>query len=246
MTLLAYFVTTISVITATYFLMDAYSKYKTRYVEFAFQIERYKSLLIDPQRILQIIFLDFRKKAFEYIEHDVWFNIVTYVSNSDDGARSYHHKNPWLECFILPLDLKLPSEVSGNFQSAHIKFELAPREFIEQVERFSELLKTRDMCKLLFKWAVSSIDEDQRYPKLEFWISLQAAIQDIMQSEKHSGTGSAIQTHIAKNIDLIQLSLQRFCESRMENSLSSVANQLQKFLQRSINDKELQTSETSK
>lgn len=230
---------TIGVIAVSYLI-----KKLSRGIKLDFQLEKLESLLLPPKRITQLLSSNVQKTYFEHLNDDVWFDIVSYISNPVDGARSHHQKHPWLECFILPLNEKVPSEVSEFFQSAHIKFELAPTEFILHVERFSELLKIRDLCQRLLGWIENSTNEDQRYSKLHFWISLQAEIYDIVQSGKSSSTAST-QVQPSETLDRIQSSLRRFRDSGVVDSFSSAAKHLQNFLKRSIDVKELQISETS-
>ena len=205
-----------------------------------------RALKLPSRRIAQLVFTDVEKKYFEYLTHDDWFDIVTYISNSDDGARSYHQQNPWLECFILPWSLKASSEVSKIFQSAHVKFELAPTEFIEKVERFSKLLQTRDLCKLLLEYLGNDINEDRSSSMLQFWMSLQAGILEIMQSEKSLSTALITQALGSQSFNQTQGFLQHFRESRFETSYLSVPTQLQDFLTRSTDDKEMHTLNSSK
>lgn len=157
-----------------------------------------KALNLSSARIAQIIFSDV-EKYFKYLSHDDWFDIVTYLSNPHDGARSYHQQNPWLECFILPWESKTFSDGSEVFQSAYIKYELAPSEFIERIEGFSKLLQTRDLCKLLIERLADDIDEDKTCLRLQFWMSLQAEILEIVQPGRSSSSPFTTQSHNFKS-----------------------------------------------
>jgi hypothetical protein len=191
--------------------------------------EKLQALRLHSKRITQLLFSDVEKGYSEHLKSDVWFDIVTYISSSNDGVRSYHEKHHWLERFIIPFDPEISSEVSEGFQGARVEFELAPAEFIGHIERFSELLKTRDLCKLLLEYLGKSTDKDKRYSKLQFWISLQVTILDIMQSARSLSTATTTHTYDSKSSDRIRQSLQQFRESSPGDSCSSAAGQLQEF-----------------
>lgn len=171
---------------------------------------------------------------------------MAYISDSNDGVRSYYKEHDWLKCFILPLDKESSRDMSEDYQGAYAKFELAPAEFIKQIERFSALLLTRDLCKLLLEYLGKSTYEHSAGFRLGFWVRLQAAIHDIMQSARSSSTATTTQANHLESLDRMRLSLQQFRKSKPEYSHSSTVNQLQECLDRFIDDKELQTTDTSK
>ena len=206
------------------------------------------ALHLPLKRINQVLFSRVDKVYFEHLKPDVWFNIVAYISDSNDGVRSYYkkHEHDWLRCFILPLDKESSSDISKDYQAAYDEFERAPAEFIKQIERFSALLLTRDLCKLLLEYLGKSTHEDTDSLLLGFWVRLQAAIHDIMQSARSSSTANTTQASHLDSLDQMRLSLQQFRESKPEYSHSPTVNQLQECLDRFIEDKELQTTDTSK
>ncbi|MCJ1382115.1 hypothetical protein MMC17_005227 [Xylographa soralifera] len=205
-----------------------------------------QALHLPFKRINQLLFSSVNKGYFEHLKPNVWFDMVAYISDSNDGVRSYYKKHDWLKCFILPLDKESSGNMSEDYQGAYAKFELAPAEFIKQIERFSELLLTRDLCKLLLEYLGKSTHENRDDLLLDFWVRLQAAIHNIIQSARSSSTATTTQANHLESLDRMRLSLQQFRESKSEYSHSSTVNQLQECLNRFINDKELQITDTSK
>ncbi len=171
---------------------------------------------------------------------------MTYISNSDDGVRSYHEKHDWLERFIFPVDAEVSSGIPEDFRAARAEFKLRPLEFIEHIRKFSELLETRDLCKLLFEHLGKSTDEDVRCSKLQSWISLQVAILGVMQSAKFSSTTTTTHAYDSESSKRIVLLLQQLPESSGGDSYSSAAGQLRKFLKRTIDHKALEKEYMSK
>ena len=204
------------------------------------------ALHLPLERINQVLFSRVDKVYFEHLKPDVWFNIVAYISDSNDGVRSYYKEHDWLKCFILLLDKESSSDMSKDYQAAYDKFELAPAEFIKQIGRFSELLLTRDLCKLLLEYLGKSTHEDSDGLLLGFWVRLQAEIHDIMQSARFSSIATTTKANRLKSLDRMRLSLRQIRESKPEYSHSSTINQLQECLERFIDDKELQTTDESK
>ena len=198
------------------------------------------------ERINQVLFSRVNKGYFEHLKPDVWFDIVAYISDSNDGVRSYYKEHDWLKCFILPLDKESSSDMSEDYQGAYAKFELAPAEFIKQIERFSALLLTRDLCKLLLGYLGKSTHAHGDGNPLGFWIRLQAAIHDIMESARSLSITTTTQANHLESLARMRPFLQQFRESEPECSHSSTVNQLHKCLKRFIEDRELQTTDTSK
>ena len=228
------------------FALALFERFTCRSLTILVQSIRFELLQLHPRRINQLLFSDVQKEYIEHLKPQIWFNMVAYISKANDGVRSYHEQHRWLECFILPLDLKASSKAFEDFHNAHVAFELAPAEFTERVERFSELLETRDLCRLLMENLGNNTDKDERYSKLRFWISLQANILDIMQPPGDSMTSTTISAHDLVFSDRIQSSLQQFRKSGPAHSHFSAADQLEKFLNRLTNDDELQTTHGSK
>ena len=57
-----------------------------------------------------------------------------------------------LKAFILPGPSDSSRILAEEFQAARIAFELKPAEFIRYIEKFSKILKTRDLCDLLMEY----------------------------------------------------------------------------------------------
>ena len=93
--------------------------------------------------------------------------MVEYITNPDDGVRSYHSDRQWLAHFILPFDTERSSGVE-DFEAARVEFERRPTDFIKHIERFFELLKTRDLCKLLFSYLGINTDVKKSSDELGF------------------------------------------------------------------------------
>ena len=167
-----------------------------------------KRLLLDSKRIAQVLFLDFDKGYHEHLNLDVGLNMAAYISKPTDEVHSYCEKYRWLERFILPFDLETSNEISEDFHDAHVAFELAPAEFAEHIERFSELLETRDICKLLFRYLGEIDNKDNRYSMLQFWVPLQAAIFNIITSVRSSNIATTIEPYDQDLSDRLGLSLQ--------------------------------------
>lgn len=185
-------------------------------------------------RIPQILYSSVDKVYSEYVEPDVWFDMVEYISKSNDGVRSYHETYPWLERFILPFDPEDSSEISDDFQGARVDFELSPGEFIAHIETFSNLLKIRDFCKSLSEYFGKEKEKTMDW-KLRSWMELYVKILNIMRPTKVSSTAAIIDTHDSESSNLVMLSLEKFRDSNPGESYSSAAGQWQSFLQRSIN-----------
>lgn len=200
--------------------------------------ENLKARRVRPERITQLLYSVDKGYSY-YVEPDVWFDMVAYTSDSNDGVRSYHEKYHWLERFILPFDPENSSDISDDFHGARIEFELRLGEFIEHIEKFSELLKIRDLCKLLLEeYIEKETYEKTKDLKLRFWIELHVQILDIMRPPKLPSTAATTHTH--------DLQSSKFRDSNPGESYSSAAGQLQKFWARSINDEELKKKYKSK
>ena len=202
-------------------------------------------LLLDQKRIEQLAFSDIDKGYSEHINTDVWFDMVEYISKPTDGVRSYHEKYRWLENFILPLDLDRPREVLEDFHDARVAFELAPTEFTEHIERFSELLKTRDLCRLLIKY-LGDGSKDEQYSKVHLWTQLQADIIYILRPSENRDNHISMQGCDLEATNRVGLSLRHFQDSGPEDYDSSAAGLLQEFLKRLTRDEESQKTEKSK
>lgn len=53
--------------------------------------ENLKARRVRPKRITQLLY-SVDKGYSDYVEPNVWFNMMAYTSNSNDGVRSYHEK----------------------------------------------------------------------------------------------------------------------------------------------------------
>ena len=194
------------------------------------------------EKIDRILYSTVHKRYSEYVEPDVWFDMVTYISDPNDGVRSYYEKYHWLERFILPFDPENSREVSDDFQGARVEFELRPGEFIEHIEKLSQLLKTRDLCKELLNYFSNETHDETRDWKVRFWTELYARILGIMGPPKfEDGPWYDSQSSYG-----VELSLKKYRDSNPGEPYSSAAGQLQKFWARSINDEVLKKEEESK
>lgn len=213
--------------------------------------QRLEALHILRKDIVRIIFSNVNKGYYTSTNPDVWFDIAKYTSDSsdtsdpEDGVRSYHSRHRWLECLILPSDPDNSGEVSEDFHEACVEFELRPGEFIEHVDRFSELLKARDLCKQLLKYLGQETNEEKRDKRVSFWIELQVQIRAIMQPPRYSVTAIAEKTYDSESFDRVVQSLQKYRHSSPKEPYSSASIQLQRFLEQSVDDKESKKKYTS-
>lgn len=217
--------------------------------------DRLSDLELDlgARRISQLRFSHVEKE--DDISHDMWFDMVTYISDNHDGVQSYYEKHAWLKCFVLPFNSasskefgkNLPEKfgrISGDLREARIEFELRPLEFIEHIEEFSGLLRTRDLCKQLVGYLGKEETEEKRDSNLQFWIWLQAEILAIDSPKAAStDTGTEAYTNEQEIPKRIQSSVQKYRESHPESSYNTAANQFGAFLERSNKKEELQRTE---
>ena len=173
------------------------------------------------------------------IESEFWYDMVAYMSDSNDGVRSYLEKYQWLDCFILPFDPENSSRTS-DFQGARVEFEVRPAEFIGHIETFSKLLKIRDLCELLLTDLGVETDEEKRDQKLESWIEFHTFIQYTVQPLQSSDSAGRIARWFELCSSRLKLSLQKYRHSDPGQSYSTAADQMQNVLARMANIKELE------
>ena len=185
----------------------------------------------------------FSKKLFKphpgHLESEIWFDMVAYMSDPH-GVRSYLENYKWLKRFILHSDPDGPEnfeETFVDFQGARVEFELRPGSFIGKVERFSALLKARDLCKSLLSYLGKDYDANIRDIKLKFWIELHTQIHNIVDPSTNRTPDH--NDFIGPAADQVLESLQKFCGPGMEESQSSTAEKIQNFLEHAFDDDEL-------
>lgn len=204
-------------------------------------LDSLQSLKISPERIEQIRFSRFQKSYSKHLRSDVWFEMVRYISRPDDGVQKFLEKHRWLECFVFSLDVANTGDVSEELQRAYSEFELNPIPFVQNVQSFSKLLCTRDLCKRLFSYlgeesiiGTHGVDKDYA---TSFWIQLHAGISNIMQSDGDGTPVSSIED--LEQWDRMQHSLDRVKVPTRTSAESSASNQLQECLRRFRENKEM-------
>ena len=169
--------------------------------------------------------------------------MVSYISSPDDGVQNFLEKHRWLECFVFSSDVANTGDESGELQRAYSEFELNPTGFVHNIQIFSKLLCTRDLCKRLFSYFGESpiIGSGILKERVELWIQLQAGISKITQSDRDGTLVSSIEDLTQWN--RMQHSLDRMAETSAE---SSASNQLQRCLNRFREGKERNKAAQSK
>ena len=194
----------------------------------------------------------------EHLRSDVWFEMVSYISSPDDGEQKFLEKHRWLECFVFSSDAANLGDVSGELQHAYSEFELNPTTFVNNIQSFSKLLCTRDLCKQLFSYfgeesegilskllctlrqqlysysGGEHIENNSRAASL--WIQLQAGIFNITQSDGDGTSASSIEQ--PEEWSRMQKYLDREKEPTETPAESLASNQLQECLNRFREDKE--------
>ena len=166
--------------------------------------------------------------------------MVSYISRPDDGVQKFLEKHRWLECFVFSSDPANTGDVSGELQRAYSEFELNPIGFVHNIQSFSKLLCTRDLCKQLFSYFGEELSlgtrrgNNDRGTKL--WIQLQAGISKIMQSDRDETLASSMEDF--EQCERMQDSLDRMELPARASAESSALNQLQGCLNRFCEDKE--------
>ena len=195
-----------------------------------------ESLMITPERVKQVLFSRVQMRYSKHLRSDVWFEMVNYISRPDDGVQKFLEKHRWLECFVSSSDTANTSDILEELQRAYSEFELNPTGFVNNIQSFSKLLCTRDLCKQLFSYfgEVGHDPGTNNDRATSFWIKLQAGIFDIMQSGG---------PRISSGIELlqwnrIQNSLDRVKVPTRSSADSSASNQLQECLNRFCENKE--------
>jgi len=90
------------------------------------------------------------------------------ITQSISGLRAF---------FILPGSSDSSRIFAEEFQAARIAFELKPGEFIRHIERFSKILKTRDLRDLLMEY----FERGNTMALLNLWIDIRAEIVPLME-----------------------------------------------------------------
>lgn len=178
------------------------------------------------------------------IEPELWYDMVVYMSDSNDGVRSYLEKYQWLDCFILPFDPENSSRIS-DFQGAHVEFELRPAEFIRHIETFSKLLKIRDLCEILLMDLGEETDEEKRDQKMQSWMEFHTDIQYFVQPLQSSDGAGRIARRFELCSSRLKLSLQKYRHSG-QSYFSTAADQMQNIFARRANIKEVEKRFQSK
>lgn len=219
-----------------------------RYFLLSFQYTKHLLRRTPRKRAFQRLFVDVEKRLSKVEISDVWFDISSYLSDPNDGVRSYHGKHQWLECFLFSEPDESARVSPEKFQRARVAFELTPAKFIDHVERLSALLTTRDLCdKLLEYLSKDTSDWAERMgfyagssdSKLKFWIQLYAQLlpltnpEAILDSQVITKANTKNSKHLEQTLQL----LTNVLEPGSKTSHVVAGGKLQRFLKQSIADK---------
>lgn len=192
---------------------------------------RFQNMPLSLEKLIKYI-ENASMQSTEYFISDLWFDMVVYLSESDDGVRLYHTKHQWLESFILPGPSDSSRILAEEFQAARIAFELKPAEFIRHIEKFSKILKTRDLCDLLMEY----FEKGNTMALLNLWIDIQAEIVPLMEL----GAFRTTDHHVIRNNTILEgigiVISSRSLHNVGSDSKYSAAIKLQSFLKRSLID----------
>jgi len=225
------------------------------YLLVSFQYTKHTLRYTPRKRLFQRLFINVEKRLSKVEISDVWFDIASYLSDSIDGVRSYHGKHQWLECFLFPEPDDSARLSPEKFQRARVAFVLTPAKFVEHVERLSALLTTRDLCDKLLAYLSKETPDWARGmgfyagssdSKLEFWIQLYAQLLPLTDPKAILDSPMTTKTD-AENSEYPEQTLQlltKVLELGSKISHVAAAGKLQRFLKRSIADKEKRDKST--
>lgn len=225
-----FYILTINVILTTVLSLLTIYIYIKLYRRFKF-LQQSTQLGYSGKRISQLLFSTGRKKKSRYFLSDLWFDIVEYIRNPDDGLHSYLSQNPWLEGFVRPSEKDRASwTFEESFKSARKEFELNPEEFVRHLEQFFEYVWVRDLSESLIAYITRPSD---RHRRMEIWISIQNKIDLLSRSADVSDPSAiplASSTALKRSLSVI--------EGIKVSEAESLAtrDQLKRFIQRSVDD----------
>lgn len=156
----------------------------------SYQKQRYLDQGMDPRRAEQLCFEESREEKSELFVSQSWFDIVGFITASNDVLRTRHGRYPWLWDFM-PASSGDQSvgKRPTNFENARNQFDLHPGIFIERLEAFAKDLSIQNMSHAMINYVS---DEENDFKRLECWYRLQSHISKLMEDPYD-------RTNLAKN-----------------------------------------------
>lgn len=145
---------------------------------------------------------------------------------------SYLSENLWLEGFVRPSEKDRASwTFEEGFKKARREFELNPEEFVRRLEQVFEYIRIRDLAEIFIAYITKSSDGRSR---MELWLDLQTKIDRLLRRADSSDPLAVP----VKSSTALKRSLSIIEEIKVTEaeSLATTSDQLQKFIQRSVDD----------